>query len=163
MSESVIGVVPTLKKGKSFGRWDTYTMVVTDTRSIFAQMTGDMLKQVIAEAQRRGKEEGKGFLARWGEQIKASLSFSQRYLDMSPEEALNETRGNFAIANSDIRSIKIRSKTQSSGNDDVDRTVTELTIEGAGKKLVYTVDSLSNETKDMLKNVFADRVNVRRW
>ncbi|MBE9505692.1 MAG: hypothetical protein IMY84_02670, partial [Chloroflexi bacterium] len=64
---------------------------------------------------------------------------------------------------SDIRSIKIRSKTQSNGNDDVDRTVTELTIEVAGKKLVYTVDSLSNETKDMLENVFGDRVNVRRW
>ncbi|MBE9505373.1 MAG: hypothetical protein IMY84_01040 [Chloroflexi bacterium] len=64
MSESVIGIVPTLKKGKSFGRWDTYTMVVADTRSVFAEMTGDMLKQVAAEAQRRGKEEGKGFFAR---------------------------------------------------------------------------------------------------
>ena len=82
---------------------------------------------------------------------------------MSPEEALGETRGNFAIANSDIRSIKIRSKTQSSGNDDVDRTVTELTIEVAGKKLVYTTDTLSNETKDMLRSVFGDRVKVRRW
>jgi len=163
MGERVIGIVPTLKKGKSFGRWDTYTMVVTDTRSIFAQMTGDMLKQIVAEAQRKAKEEGKGFLARWGEQIKASLSFSQRYLEMSPEEALSETRGNFVIANSDIHSIKIRNKSQSSGNDDVDRTVTELTIEGAGKKLVYTVDSFSNETKDMLKNVFGERVNVRRW
>ena len=159
MGESVIGIVPTLKKGKSFGRWDTYTMVVTDTRSIFAQMTGDMLKQIVAEAQRKAKEEGKGFLARWGEQIKASLSFSQRYLEMSPEEALSETRGNFAIAHSDIHSIKIRSKSQSSGNDDVDRTVTELTIEGAGKKLVYTMDAFSNETKDM----FGERVNVRRW
>ncbi|MBE9505372.1 MAG: hypothetical protein IMY84_01035 [Chloroflexi bacterium] len=80
---------------------------------------------------------------------------------MSPEEALGETRGNFAIANSDIRSIKIRSKTQSSGDDDVDRTVTELTIEVAGKKLVYTTDTLSNETKDMLRSGFGDRVNVR--
>ncbi|MCK4513547.1 hypothetical protein KAW64_17485 [bacterium] len=138
-------------------------MVVADARSVFAEMTGDMLIQVAAEAQRRGKEEGKGFFARWGEQIKASLLFSQRYLDMSPEEALGETRGDFAIANSDIRSIKIRSKTQSSGNDDVDRTVTELTIEVAGKKLVYTTDTLSNETKDMLRSVFGDRVKVRRW
>ena len=163
MSDSVIGVVPTLKKGKSFGRSDTFTMVVTDERSIFAQITGDMLKQIAMEAQKQAKEEGKGFFARWGAQMKAHLSFSQRYLAMSPEEALSEGKDNFAIANSDIRSIKIRSKSESSGNDDADRIVTELKIEGAGKKLVYTVDSLSNETKDMLKSVFGDRVNVRRW
>ena len=163
MSESVIGIVPTLKKGKSFGRWDTYTMVVTDTRSILAQMTGEMIKQIGAEAQRKAKEEGKGFFARWAELMKANLSFSQRYLDMSPDEALNEAPGNFAIANSDIRSIKIRSKSQSSGNDDADRIVTELTVEGAGKKLVYTMDSFSGETKDMLKSVFGDRVHTPRW
>ena len=163
MSESVIGVVPTLKKGKSFGRWDTYTMVVTDSRSIFALVTGDMIKQIGMEAQKQAKEEGKGFFARWGAQLKAHLSFSQRYLAMSPDEALNEGKDNFAIANSDIRSIKIRNKSQSSGNDDEDRIVTELTIEGAGKKLAYTMDSFSGETKDMLKSVFGDRVNTGRW
>ncbi|MBN1855925.1 MAG: hypothetical protein JW846_03120 [Dehalococcoidia bacterium] len=158
MSESVIGVVPTLKKGKSFGRWDTFTMVVTDSRSIFAQMTSDMLKQIGMEAQKQAKEEGKGFFARWGAQMKAHLSFSQRYLAMSPDETLGEYKDNFAIANSDIRSIKIRSKSQSSGNDDADRIVTEITIESPGKKLSYTMDSFSNDTKNMLKSVFGDRV-----
>jgi hypothetical protein len=163
MSEMVVGVVPTLKKGKSFGRWDTYTMVVTDTRSIFAQMTSAMIQQIGKEAAERAKEEGKGFFARWGEQMRAHIGFSQRYLSMSPEETLNENKDNFFINNDAIRKIKIRSKSKSSGNDDVDRVVTEITIEAVGKKLVYTADSLSGDAKEMLKGVFGNRVDTGRW
>ena len=163
MSETVVGVVPTLKKGKSFGRWDTYTMVVTDTRSIFAQMTSAMIQQIGKEAVQRAKEEGKGFFARWGEQIKAHIGFSQRYLSMSPQEALDENKGNFFINNDDIRKIKVRRKTKSGGSDNADIVVTEITIEAAGKKLDYTVDSLSGDTLDMLKGVFGSRVDTGRW
>jgi len=163
MSDTVIGVVPTLKKGKSFGRWDTYTMVVTDTRSIFAQITSAMLQQIGKEAAEQAKAEGKGFFGRWGAQLKAHLSFSQRYLDMSPDEILSENKDNFFINNDDIRTIKIRSKTKSSGNDDADTVVTEVTIEAKGNKLVYTADSLSRETKDMLKSMFGSRVDTGRW
>ena len=163
MSEQVIGVVPTLKKGKSFGRWDTYTMVVTDTRSIFAQMTSAMIQQIGKEAVQRAKEEGKGFFARWGAQLKAHIGFSQRYLDMSPEEALNENKDNFFLNNDDIRTIKVRRKTKSrGGEDDADYIVTEFTIEARGKKFQYEMESWNKDVHEMLKSVFGSRVDIGR-
>jgi len=162
MSEHVVGVVPTLKKGKSFGRWDTYTMVVTDTRSIFALMTSAMIQQIGREAQQRAKEEGKGFFARWGEQLKAHIGFSQRYLGMSPEEALNENKNNFLLNNDDIRTIKVRRKTKSRGGDDADYIVTEFTVEARGKKFQYEMESWNGEVHEMLKSVFGSRVDIGR-
>ena len=69
MSERIVAVIPLVRKPKSFGRSDTYTLVVTDMRMVFAELTSDMLKEITEEAQRRGKEEGKGFFARWGDQL----------------------------------------------------------------------------------------------
>ena len=112
------------------------------------------------EAQRKGKEEGKGFLSRWADQLKATMAYSNRYWDISPAEALNENSGNFDIPNGEIKHIKIKQKTQSSWGQDVDQTITEVRIESTVKKETYNVDSYSREMVDMLKGVYGDRVKT---
>ena len=57
MIEKLVGVVPLVRKQKSFGRMDTYTLILTDSRMVFAQLTNDMMKQAAAEAQRKGKAD----------------------------------------------------------------------------------------------------------
>ena len=158
MAEKMVGLIPVLKKPKSFGRWDTYAMIVTDQRSIFAQLTATMLKEAAAEAQRKGKEDGKGFFARWADQLKATMAYSDRYWNIPPDEVLNETAGNFAIPNQEINLIRVKQKTQSSYGDDVDHTITEVTIESKSKKLSYNIDGYSKDMVNMLKGVFGDRV-----
>ena len=157
MSETIAALIPLVRKPKSFGRSDTYTLIVTDSRMVFAELTGDMMKQAAADAQRQGKEEGKSFFARWRDQIKACMTFSERYRQMTPDEALQENPGNFAIQNSSVKKIKVSSKEDSRGSDDVGRSYTELKIE-AGTKFEFKVDGDSRSIKEVLKGVFGDIV-----
>jgi hypothetical protein len=160
MTEKMLGLVPVLKKPKSFGRWDTYALIITDQRTIFAQLTANMLKEAAAEAQRKGKEEGKGFFSRWADQLKATMAYSNRYWDIPPDEALGENPGNFAIPNQEIRQIRIKQKSQASWGQEVDQTITEIRIESVGKKETYNVDMYSQDMVNMLKGIFGDRVKT---
>ena len=160
MAEKMAGLIPVLKKPKSFGRWDTYALIITDQRAIFAQLTASMLKEAVAEAQRKGKEEGKGFFSRWADQLKATMAYSERYWSIPPDEALGENPGNFAVPNQEIKLIKIKQKSQSSWGQEVDQTVTEVRIESAGKKETYNIDVYSQDMVNMLKGIFGDRVKT---
>jgi len=153
MIEKLVGLIPLVRKPKSFGRSDTYTLILTESRMVFALLTADMMKQAAAEAQRKGKEEGKGFFARWGDQLKACSAFADRYRQMAPEAALNETRGNFALPNSSVRKIKVGSK-----DDDDDGSYTELKIEASTGKYEFRVDGDARSVKDALKSAFGDVV-----
>ncbi len=154
MIEKMRGVIPLVRKPKSFGRSDTYTLILTDSRMVFAQLTGDMIKEAALEAQRKGKEEGKGFLARWGDQLKACSTVAERYLQMAPDTALGETRGNFALPNSSVRKIRVSAK----DDDDAGRSYTELKIEAATGKYEFRVDGDARSVKDALKGAFGDLV-----
>ncbi len=162
--EKTIGLIPLLKKPKSFGRWDTYAMIITDRRSLFPQITGDMIKEAAAEAQRKGKEEGKGFMTRWADQLKATFNYAQRYWNIPPEDILKETPGNFAVENADIREIKIRRKEERRGSNNVtSQTYTEVQIDATSGKLAYNIDGHADDEVEALKNIFGDRVKVSWW
>lgn len=159
MSENIEAVIPLVRKPKSFGRSDTYTLVVTADRMVFAELTGDMMKQAAMEAQREGKEEGKGFFSRWGDQLKACMTYSDRYWHMAPDEALHENPRNFAIQNASVKKIKVSAKDDSRGQDDVGRSYTELKIEASVGKFEFKVDGRdSRSVKEALKGTFGDIV-----
>jgi hypothetical protein len=162
--ERMVGLIPLLKKPKSFGRWDSYSMVITDRRSIFPQITGEMLKGAAAEAARKGKEEGKGLMARWADQLKITFNFAQRYWNIPPEDILKETPGNFAVENAAVREIKIRRKEEHRGsNDAVYQTYTEVQMDTTSGKLSYNIDGHADDEVETLKNIFGERVKVSWW
>jgi hypothetical protein len=154
MVEKLLGIVPLVRKPKSFGRSDTYTLILTESRMVFALLTSDMIKKAADEAQRKGKEDGKGFLARWADQLKACSAVADRYWEMSPDAALSETKGNFALPNSSVRKVKVSTK----GGSDDDESYTELKIEAAPGKLEYRVDGDARSVRDVLSGVFGDLV-----
>ena len=161
--EKTMGIIPVLKKPKSFGRWDTYAMVITNRRSIFPQITSQMLKDAAMEAQRKGKEEGKGFFSRWADQLKSTFNYSQRYWNIPPEEILNETAGNFAIENSAIREIKVKRKEDSRGDDVASQTYTEIKIDSTIGEFKYNIDGRAGDEVNILKSLFGERVKVSKW
>ena len=67
-SEQIIAAI-TLKKNKSFGRWDTFTGVFTNQQLIIAQMTSDMVKDATMQARDKAKAEGKGFWGQWSDEV----------------------------------------------------------------------------------------------
>jgi hypothetical protein len=159
VSERIMAVVPLVRKPKSLGRSDTYTLVATDCRMIFAELTGNMLKDAAVEAQRKGTEEGKGFFARWGDQIKATVTYTERYWQIAPDDALSENPKNFAVPNSSVKKIKVSSKDDAGRSDDVSRSYTELKIEASGGKYEFRVDGDVKSVREALKGVFGDTVH----
>jgi hypothetical protein len=151
--EQVIGVV-LFRKSKSLGRYDTYTGVVTNNRLIFAQMTSQMLNDAAMQARNQAKAEGKGFFGQWGDQLKATFSYTQRYLTMTPEAILAETPENFAINNNTISEIKFKESYNNSKQD-------EFTVEvkSAQGKYEFKMDQ-NNEFESLLKRVYGDRVKM---
>jgi hypothetical protein len=78
---------------------ESFNIVVTNQRMIFAQMTADMIK---AEAATHRGEGIKGIFKAMG----AGYSLWQRYPQMSPDQALAETPGNFGVYMNQIRKVK---------------------------------------------------------
>jgi hypothetical protein len=88
--EQIVGVI-VLRKPKSLGRYDAYTGVVTNERFIFAQLTSQMITDAATQAKNQAKAEGKGFFGQWGDQLKATTSYTQRYLSMNPDAILRDS------------------------------------------------------------------------
>ncbi|MFB3890375.1 MAG: hypothetical protein ACE14S_12885, partial [Candidatus Bathyarchaeia archaeon] len=155
--ETILGVM-LLRKPKSMGRYDSYTGIVTSQRMVFAQMTGDMLKDSIQAARDQAKAEGKGFWGQWEEQLRASFTFTQRYLTMDPAAALTETPGNFAVDNSATREVKLRLKDINKGAQ-THMHEFELEISSNTGTCTFRMDK-RDEYVQLLKRAYGERVKT---
>ncbi len=161
MSEQVRCVLHNIKKTKFLGRWDTYNVAVTEQRCIFAKLTNDMLKNAVTEASAQGKAEGKGFLARWGDQLQASLSYGNRYLSLAPDDILKENPDNFAVANEDVEAVcfrEVRQKRPGQGGRVIQRVYGEVTFKTGKGKTEYALDTVPVDDIAALRKVLGDKV-----
>jgi len=155
-AEEVIGVIGNAKKMKMFGvSYDTYTLVITNRRMIFAQLTQALANTAIMEAQAKAKAEGKGFLGIVQDQMAASFGFAIRYEKMTPDQTLAETRGNVAIENSRITAIKMQLKDSDNTNYREFKTVIE-SMDGKFEYMVAEDERFTN----LLKTVYGDRLHM---
>jgi hypothetical protein len=144
------------RKPKSFGRYDSFTGVITPYQLIFAQMTGDMVKDAAMQARDQAKAEGKGFLGQWSDQLKASFGYTKKYLTMSPAAIIAETPGNFAIDNNSISEIKMKTRYLDQDNT---RYEWEVQIHSYAGKYEFRLDD-NNDYVELLKRVYPDRVKM---
>lgn len=153
--ENILGIL-SLKKPKSLGRYDSYTGVVTTHRLIFAQLTSQMIKDAAMQARNQAKAEGKGFFGQWGDQLKASSNYSQRYLTMNPIAIINETPGNFAVNNNTITEVKLNLK--NTGDDD-SNTEFEINVNSSQGRYQFRMDNRDANVK-LLKQAYGERVKM---
>lgn len=146
-----------MRKPKSLGRYDAFNAVLTPQRVILAQMTSDMVKDAAMQARDQAKAEGKGFFGQWGDQLKATASYSKRYLSMSPSAALNETPGNFALNNNSMREVKLKLKDIHQGSTESHEF--EIEFHAAEGKFEFRMDE-RNEYVQLLKQVYGERVKT---
>ena len=102
--EQIVGVIPGISRKKGMFNYESYHIIVTPKRLIFAAVTNEIMKD---EAQ---KSSGKGM----GSYLKTALAgndFTQRYLNMAPEQAMHESPENFGVDLSSIRKVKIEKGT----------------------------------------------------
>jgi hypothetical protein len=153
--EPTVGVI-LFRRMKSMGRYDSYAGVVTTQRMIFAQLTADMLNQAAQQARDQAKAEGKGFFGQWGDQLRGTFGYTNRYLTMPPQTILAETAGNFAIYNNTISEIKIHLKGQHQ-NDGPREFEAEIQCSSGTYKYRMAENS---EFTDILKRVYGERVKL---
>ncbi|MEM2889250.1 MAG: zinc ribbon domain-containing protein [Candidatus Bathyarchaeia archaeon] len=153
--ERVLGA-NVFRKPKALGRYDSYTCVVTNLRLIFAQMTNEVVSQSSQAARDQAKAQGKGFWGQWGDQLKSSFTFSQRYLSMHPSAILAETPGNFAIDNNVISEIKLKEERDRGG---IYVRQMEVEIRTSMGKYEFRMDEDENFI-NVLKQVYGQRVKM---
>jgi hypothetical protein len=153
----IFGII-VLKKPKSFGRWDTFTGVLTTEQFIIAQMTGDMVKDAAMQARDQAKAEGKGFWGQWSEQLNASFGYTKRYLNMEPAAIIAETPGNFAIHNNNISEIKLKLKHINNDYDSL-RKEWEVEIHSSQGKFEFKMDD-NSEFVNLLKKSYPGKVKT---
>ncbi|WP_367343355.1 DUF4339 domain-containing protein [Propionibacterium sp.] len=123
----------------------TYTLILTDYRIIFAELTREKMSALADQARSDAKTQGKGFLGQWGAQLGASGRYHEIYRQMPPEAALAETPGNFAIDRATIQKVKFRSST--SGDDGTPTSDYVIIRTSAGKYKMQVNGSLSHVRK----------------
>lgn len=134
--ETILGIIPGAGRKKGFlgmGR-DTFHIVVTDQRLIFAHQSMEMMKANTARAKAEAKAEGRGFFSQMGAMMGANSG--EEYLARRPQDIITEQPANFFIYNNQVDRIKIKVVT------DDESSQTDYTLEiktGAGEtKLVFT-------------------------
>jgi len=124
---------------------------------IFAQLTADMLNQAAQQAREQAKAEGKGFFGAWGDQLKATFGYTNKYLTMPPQAILAETPGNWALYNNSISQIDIHLK--GAHKNSRERREFEAIIHSSSGTYDFHMEEHSDFT-DTLKRVYGDRVKM---
>jgi hypothetical protein len=98
--ETVTGAVQVVRRKNMFS-FETFHLILTSKRMIFAAFTNDIVKQAAREAGQTGFFSGLVGAATIG------FTYYKKYLTMDPEAVLRENPQNFALQRSNIRKVKL--------------------------------------------------------
>jgi hypothetical protein len=118
-------------------------------------MTDKMMKDAVAEMNRRAKAEGKGLLGRIGAQMGWLNLMVERYAAMAPAAALAESKDNFFIPHNTIRRVSVEE------HDDQEdyRTEIKLKIDSVSGKFEFVLTAgNANEARQVLRNAIGAAV-----
>ncbi|MDO8848792.1 MAG: hypothetical protein Q7W51_10450 [Coriobacteriia bacterium] len=144
--ERVIAVIGglTLVEGFMGLKQKAYTLIITERRLIFSEVNKERAKAIIDAARDGAKAEGKGFFGQWGAQMKSSTSYNDVYWQMSPDAALAETPGNWAVERSQYQGAKFRTSMADENNSTPDVLIIKA---ATGKWKFHVLGSLSSVKK----------------
>ena len=108
--ERVLGVIAGAQRRKGLLGFQTFSVIVTPARLVFAETTSQMQKDAVREAAEEAKREGKGLLGRMAAQWGWLNRIVDKYQAMPVEAALRETRDNFFILNAHVRKVSVQEK-----------------------------------------------------
>jgi len=151
-------MLPQAKKMKMMGLFDSYTIVFTAERALFARLSGDVLKDVVKKSQEQSKAEGKGVFARVGAQMKAFFNASQRYLEMTPAAILAEDKNNFALPHASVSSLKIKRRLEAGDEDGPGDPYLELEWEASSGKYKFRVDMEEKDALEILNRFYGGKI-----
>ena len=105
--EPVAGVITGLQRRKGLLGYQSWTLVLTPQRLIFALLTQQMINDAVRQAQENAKREGKGLLARVAAQMGYLNLVAERYAAMPVDETVAEQSENFFFPLSEVKKVKV--------------------------------------------------------
>jgi len=154
LGEGIVGVISMVQRRKGLFGSESFTLVLTLERLIFAKMTSEMLKDAVVDARQQAKSQGKGFFGQWKAQLGAYSARARAYFDMPVEAILREHPDNFQIPVSQVRKVQVRH----GAYDEETNTPDQLIIHAGNKYRFNLAGTGAGETKKILKQVLGDRV-----
>jgi len=106
-AETVKYIFPMLWINQPSGKTDTYTLIVTEHRSIFARRTQEVENDANKEAHTKVETDHKGFWGKWAASLNTNIGYEEHYNKLTPDRIMRETPGNFSVENAAIRKIKL--------------------------------------------------------
>ena len=123
-AEQMLGFVAVGKsKGMLGMRQDSYTMIVTPSRLVFAYVSPELMKATVSQAREEAKAQGKGLLGRWGAQLTWMDRLHQQYQTMTVDDILRQYPGSFTIANHQIRRVRYKQNWDDEGGQENDEII----------------------------------------
>ena len=151
--EKVLGVIPNLGSGM-LGQ-HSHTLVVTNYRMIFAEVTKQLLNQESERAVAGVQDEG--MMSRWKAQMSSHFNFHNRYYNMPPQSILQESPNNYELKPDQIKSVKIRAGHYDHGSGQ--QYSNKMVIKSSIGKKKFSFDNMnSNQVKEILGRLLGPKV-----
>jgi len=117
-SEPILGTIANVQKRKGFMgiSADTYNLIVTPTRLVFAYVSQQTMKAEVAEANQEAKAQGKNWLGVVGAQMGWLKRLLAKYNSMTIEEILAQYPGSFIISNAEVKKIRLGAPSDEDSN-----------------------------------------------
>jgi len=149
-AEPIVGIIP-VQRSKGFLGLGTesFNLIVTPNRLVFALMTTKMMNQAVKDARAEAKAEGKGFFGQWGAQLGWLKVVQRQYESMPIDAILNQYPGSFLIANAEIKKVRFKANI----DEDSARSESEMIIDTVrGKHKFKLVHMGISEARKLMKS-----------
>jgi len=134
------------------------TIIFTDAEVLVALVDNKIMQQHMQQV--REDVKGEKFLKRAGAVMKAGYTFADRYWNMTRNQIMGESTGNFIIANNTVQQVKFSKGTTNHYTDETASTTPpSLVFKTIGGKFTFTFN-FSVDTRTflpMLQTVFFGR------
>ena len=136
-TEPIIGTIAGLqqRKGLLGMSCNTYNLIVTPGRLVFAAVSERMMSDAATAARQEAKSQGKGFLGRFAAQLSWMDQICRQYATMPMDAILEHFPGSFCIANTQVKRIRLR---RANVDDDGTQSSQQLLIDSASGKFRFT-------------------------
>jgi hypothetical protein len=156
-TEPVLGVIAGLQRHKGLLGYQTWNLVVTPARLVFALMTQQMMNDAVRQAQEQAKREGKGLLARMAAQMGWLQLMVDRYAAMPVDETLAEQTENFFFLPNQIKKVKVEHRVdRGQRTETTDHLIFETT---SGKYEFELRGGRPAEARQILEGVLGNKVH----
>lgn len=147
-SEKVLGVIPGVELRRGLLGSETFNLVVTEQRLVFAPVTSDMLREAADRARAEARNQGRGLFGQWGAVLGSNRRIVDQYFQMPVEEILQRQPGGFFIPVHQVKRVRFRT------NPDPERAAPdEMTIHAEEKLRFNLRQTTAGEAKKTLRQL----------